>query len=550
MADEENISSARAAGEKETEDQQIEEDEDLWDDDEDWEGDVPQESSPAKCLFCEGIFGSANEVLTHCTETHDFSLVQLSTQFDMDCIHFIKLVNYIRSTNASRASIMDFVEKAEVPWAEDCFMKPVDVEDPMLQFDIESYLEDQRNRLGLDPSSQGGAAESSEKVTIPTKELLDLRRKVQCLEERLGLTEEALSRAMQDLSSAREFAHGLVASASDTPSRADKPNASVGQRLTEEEDEAYFDSYGHYGIHEEMLKDKVRTEAYMDFIYDNQYIFKDKVVLDVGCGTGILSMFAAKAGARKVIAVDQSDIIYQTMDIVRQNGLDGVITLKKGRLEDVDIPVDKVDVIISEWMGYFLLFESMLDTVLYARSKYLREGGMVYPDLCTLSLVAVSDEAGCSSRIAFWDDVYGFKMSCMKSCVLEESTVDYVNPERVMSKPCIIKCLDVSTVQVRELDFTSDFEMEVMSDGMCTSLVGFFDVIFEKNCHKAVMFSTGPSAPKTHWKQTIFPFRNPFALKKGDTLSGKISCRKDKREMRALVVMITIQNETLTYHVR
>ena len=42
-----------------------------------------------------------------------------------------------------------------------------------------------------------------------------------------------------------------------------------------------------------------------------------KVVLDIGCGTGILSMFAAKAGAKHVIGIDQSEIIYQAMDIVR-----------------------------------------------------------------------------------------------------------------------------------------------------------------------------------------------------------------------------------------
>lgn len=52
-------------------------------------------------------------------------------------------------------------------------------------------------------------------------------------------------------------------------------------------------------------------------MYQNPTLFKDKVVLDVGCGTGILSMFAARAGARKVIGVDQSEIVYQAMDIVR-----------------------------------------------------------------------------------------------------------------------------------------------------------------------------------------------------------------------------------------
>lgn len=75
-----------------------------------------------------------------------------------------------------------------------------------------------------------------------------------------------------------------------------------------------------------MLKDAVRTDSYRDFIYDNKYLFKDKVVLDVGCGTGILSMFCAKAGAKKVIAVDNSDIINKAREIVYENGFGDVIT--------------------------------------------------------------------------------------------------------------------------------------------------------------------------------------------------------------------------------
>lgn len=54
---------------------------------------------------------------------------------------------------------------------------------------------------------------------------------------------------------------------------------------------------------QEMLKDEVRTVTYRNSIYHNKHLFKDKVVMDVGSGTGILSMFAAKAGARKVFAV-------------------------------------------------------------------------------------------------------------------------------------------------------------------------------------------------------------------------------------------------------
>ena len=75
----------------------------------------------------------------------------------------------------------------------------------------------------------------------------------------------------------------------------------------------------------------------------------------------------------------------------RENGLEKQVTLLKGRMEDVQLPFERVDVIVSEWMGYFLLFESMLDTVLWARDRYLAPGGRLLPDHCDMCLVGVSD---------------------------------------------------------------------------------------------------------------------------------------------------------------
>lgn len=89
----------------------------------------------------------------------------------------------------------------------------------------------------------------------------------------------------------------------------------------------YFDSYSHFGIHEEMLKDEVRTRTYMNAIFQNKHLFAGKIVLDVGCGTGILSMFAAKAGAKHVYGVDCSAIIEQAKVIVNANGFSDKVTL-------------------------------------------------------------------------------------------------------------------------------------------------------------------------------------------------------------------------------
>ena len=68
------------------------------------------------------------------------------------------------------------------------------------------------------------------------------------------------------------------------------------------------------------------------------------------------------------------------------------ITLVKGKLEEAELPIQQFDIIISEWMGYFLLYESMLDTVLLARDKYLKPGGLIFPDHATLYLAAIEDQ--------------------------------------------------------------------------------------------------------------------------------------------------------------
>jgi len=81
----------------------------------------------------------------------------------------------------------------------------------------------------------------------------------------------------------------------------------------------YYGSYSHFNIHEEMIRDKARTEAYKRAIEQNRHLFEGKTVLDIGTGTGILSLFAARAGAKKVYAVDNADIVHFARDIVETN---------------------------------------------------------------------------------------------------------------------------------------------------------------------------------------------------------------------------------------
>ena len=86
-----------------------------------------------------------------------------------------------------------------------------------------------------------------------------------------------------------------------------------------------------------------------------------------------------------------STIIEKAREIVEVNGMSDKITLLQGKMEDVELPYEKVDIIISEWMGYFLLYESMLDTVLYARDKYLKPNGLIFPDKATIFMAGIED---------------------------------------------------------------------------------------------------------------------------------------------------------------
>ena len=86
-----------------------------------------------------------------------------------------------------------------------------------------------------------------------------------------------------------------------------------------------------------------------------------------------------------------STIIEKAREIVAVNGMSDKITLLQGKMEEVELPFPKVDIIISEWMGYFLLYESMLDTVLYARDKYLAPNGLIFPDKATIFMAGIED---------------------------------------------------------------------------------------------------------------------------------------------------------------
>ncbi|KAF2019639.1 arginine n-methyltransferas-like protein [Aaosphaeria arxii CBS 175.79] len=332
------------------------------------------------------------------------------------------------------------------------------------------------------------------------------------------------------------------AAGSSQPAKAGDPLAQMAHSEAH-----YFNSYNHHGIHEEMLKDEVRTKSYRDAIYQNGHLFKDKVVLDVGCGTSILSMFAVRAGAKHVIGVDMSTIIDKAKEIVERNGMSDKITLLQGKMEEVVLPFDKVDIIISEWMGYFLLYESMMDTVLYARDKYLAKDGLIFPDKATIFMAGIEDGDYKEEKIGFWDNVWGFDYTPLKETAMTEPLVDTVDIKAVVTDPAHIITFDLYTVQVKDLAFSQEYSINVRRSDFVHALIAWFDIEFSA-CHKPIRFSTGPHTKYTHWKQTVFYLKDVLTCEEGETITGTLVNKPSEKNHRDLDISISYKLNTEDMH--
>ena len=309
-------------------------------------------------------------------------------------------------------------------------------------------------------------------------------------------------------------------------------------------------------IHETMLKDSVRTDAYRDFIYNHKHLFAGKTVLDIGCGTGVLSMFCARAGAAHVIAVDNSAIIDKARSIVFTNSLSPPITLLRGRVEEVTLPAEKVDIIISEWMGYALLYEAMLDSVIWARDKYLKEDGLMVPSHMNLWTAPIEDNDYVAEHISWWRDVYGFDMGAMQEDIHKDAQVLDMPQSTLCSDSFPFLQLDLYKTGVLDLSFKRDWKVTLNKD--IDSLDGFmvwFDTFFmpgrsdsvpanasaaewSKKGENGVAFTTGTFGKVTHWKQAVFLVDNiktkPLPRKAGTSISGFIEYSVPEDNSRAL----------------
>lgn len=354
----------------------------------------------------------------------------------------------------------------------------------------------------------------------------------------------------------------------------------------------YFCSYAQLYHQKQMLADHNRMAAYHAAIMGNSDVFKDKVVMDVGTGSGILAVWAAQAGARRVYAVEYTDMANHARTVMEHNGVADIVTVIQGAVEDIELPIEAdcletedelsdktqvVDIIISEWMGYFLLRESMLDSLIRARDKFMKpKTGLMLPSHTAMYFAPVVDEherkvsvQEYNASMGDWSEfvestksVYGVDMGVLgqnydreqKEYYLLSSRWAELQPNALLADPVIVKKLDMCTCTLEDSkgifasDPQSEFEFDIASDdiasGPISGFAGWFTACFksrtdENGAHspkmsKPAFLSTGPENGYTHWGQQVFHLLSSIPLIQGETttVKGSLEMTRSKDNAR------------------
>ncbi|KAF4528665.1 hypothetical protein B566_EDAN017540 [Ephemera danica] len=280
-----------------------------------------------------------------------------------------------------------------------------------------------------------------------------------------------------------------------------------------------------------MMQDFVRTSTYQRAFLANMPDFKDKVVLDVGAGSGILSFFAVQAGAKHVYAVEASTMAQHARTVVEANGMRGKILVITGKIEEIELP-EKVDVIISEPMGYMLYNERMLETYLHAKKWLQPNDDALYMEHF--------------NKANFWYQqcFHGVDLSSLRKAAMKEY---YRQPivDTFDIRICTAKSIR-HTLYFKSADETDlhridiPLEFHLLESGTVHGLAFWFDVAFQGSV-QTVWLSTAPTEPLTHWYQVRCLLETPIFVKQGQLLTGRVLLVANKRQSYDVTIELCVE---------
>jgi len=269
--------------------------------------------------------------------------------------------------------------------------------------------------------------------------------------------------------------------------------------------------YAEIEVHRTMICDRVRTEAFRRAI--DSMVRPGDIVLDVGAGSGILSMFAARAGAARVYAVERTTVAVLAQELVAANGFAEIVQVIHGDALDVELP-ERVDVIVSEWLGGFGIDEGMLGPVIVARDRWLKPGGVMIPNSVT-AWAALAHDRYLGETVEFLrDDPYGLRLERLVEMTVNE--ISYSGTSRHLtegdrrSEPGRLWTTDADLISLEQAQEPHEAEtlLRVRDHGMANALALWFSA----DLAPGIALSVGPGDPPTHWGMTTAPLRSPVEL--------------------------------------
>ena len=246
-------------------------------------------------------------------------------------------------------------------------------------------------------------------------------------------------------------------------------------------------------------------------------------VLDVGAGSGILSMFAARAGAARVYAVERTPIAGLAEQLAAANGVADTVTVIHGDVIDIELP-EPVDVIVSEWLGGFGIDEGMLAPVIAARDRWLKPGGVMIPHTVTAWTALVHDRYLADMIEFLREDPFGLKLEVLVEDTVNEiiysGTFRHLAADDVRSEPRQLWTTNADRIPLEQAQAPHQAEtlLPVHEHGTANALALWFSA----ELAPGISLSVGPGDPPTHWGMTTAPLRSAVQLTPGIAVGARV----------------------------
>jgi len=292
-------------------------------------------------------------------------------------------------------------------------------------------------------------------------------------------------------------------------------------------------------IHVAMLNDTARTLAFAKAL--REVVRPGDVVADIGTGTGVLAIAAARVGARRVFAVERGSIAAAAREVIAANGLSDRITVIEGQSSAIELP-EKADVLVSETIGDDPLGEEILETVLDARLRLLKPGARVIP--ASLAVVAVPVEIPeeflaarrfVSGNFRRWRETYDIDFTAMEHHGEAAPQPMLVLPQEVAKWPMAGDEIGVADIHLDNHETTEvrvDFELTLLAAAARPGVMLFFDARLSPSTSLSTRAADVSATNSWHCPVWSFHARGPMARGTVVPLRYTYSMGQSRLEMR------------------